>query len=147
MSIEMKIDFEKADRTWENHGLIQAPLLYRGSKIPMKAVLKYDKVVSIVGRGYRLLPNAVLGEVVRKMASIYQLEECKEHSAKIGCFNERFENNGLRGFWTLIFPERYDIDDKKLYLGIQIRNSEDGRLSFGADLLTKSILKISCLIS
>jgi hypothetical protein len=130
----MKIDFEKADRTWENHGLIQAPLLYRGSRIPMKAILKNDKVVSIVGRGYKLLPNNVVTQVAEKIASIYQLE--KSSFPRVGGINERLEKNGLRGFWTMILPDEYKIDDETLHLGIQLRNSEDGRLSFGADLFT-----------
>jgi hypothetical protein len=132
--IEMKIDFEKADRTFANYRLIQAPLLYKGSRIPMKAILKNEKVVAIVGRGYRLLPNTLVGDVARKIAAIYRLEE--SGFPRVGTFNERLEYDGLRGFWTLIFPERYGFDGENLYLGIQMRNSEDGRLSFGVDLFT-----------
>jgi hypothetical protein len=130
----MKIDFEKADRTFANYGLIQAPLLYKGSRIPMKAILKNDKVVSIVGRGYKLLPNNVVTQVAEKIASIYQLE--KSSFPRVGGIYERLEYGGLRGFWTLVLPDEYKVEDETLHLGFQLRNSEDGRLSFGADLFT-----------
>ena len=55
------LEFEKIDDTFAEYGLWQAPLKFRDQKVPFKAILKEIKgkprVISIVGRGYKLLPK------------------------------------------------------------------------------------------
>ena len=55
------LQFEKIDDAFAKYGLWQAPLKFRGQRVPFKAILKEVKgirrVISIVGRGYRLLPK------------------------------------------------------------------------------------------
>ena len=133
-SLEMRLDFEKADRRYEKYGLIQAPLLYRGQRVPMKAIIKGSRVVSIVGRGYKLLPNRLVSEIVSEIADLFHLE--KSRYPKIGGYYEVSEKENTRSFWTLTFPDEYRVGDEKIHLGLQIRNSEDGSLSFGVDLFT-----------
>ena len=133
-SLEMRLDFEKADRRYEKYGLIQAPLLYRGQRVPMKAIIKGSRVVSIVGRGYKLLPNRLVSEIVSEIADLFHLE--KSRYPKIGGCYEVSEKENTRSFWTLTFPDEYRVGDEKIHLGLQIRNSEDGSLSFGVDLFT-----------
>jgi len=133
-SLEMKLDFERADRRFESFGLVQAPLLYAGRRVPMKAIIKHGRVISIVGRGYKLLPNQLVREIVADIAETFNLE--KSNRPKIGGYFEVMEKNDTRAFWTLTFPDEYRIGDERIFLGLQIRNSEDGSLSFGVDLFT-----------
>ena len=138
------LEFEKIDDTFAKYGLWQAPLKFRDQKVPFKAILKEIKgkprVVSIVSRGYRLVPNEMVHEAVVQLSEMFNLRLMKREGhvwLKGGRVAYEFEKDGLRGYWTMVFPKKYKIEGRdKIMLGVQIRNSIDGSMGFGIDLFT-----------
>jgi len=53
----MKISLGTLDETWQQYNLFQAPLVFNDSQTDYKAIVRQDKIVSIVKEGYELLPN------------------------------------------------------------------------------------------
>jgi len=138
------LDFEKIDDKFADYGLFEAPLKFKGRSIPFKAIIKEIKeeprVISIVSRGYRLLPNAMVDVAVRQLSDMFGLQMMKRSGHEWvhgGRTVYDYDKKSFRAYWTMTFPERYKIDKGDwVQLGVQIRNSEDGSMGFGIDLFT-----------
>jgi hypothetical protein len=138
------LDFERVDDRFASYGLYEAPLKFKGQRIPFKAVIKeikeQPKVISIVSRGYKLLPNAMVDEAVRQLSDMFGLDIMKRSGHRWvhgGRTVYDYDKDSFRAYWTMTFPERYKIVSKDwVQLGVQVRNSEDGSMGFGVDLFT-----------
>jgi len=137
------LEFEKIDDTFAKYGLWQAPLKFREQKVPFKAIIKEIKgkqrVISIVGRGYKLLPNSLVHEAVVQLSEMFGLRMMKQSRYQLiygGRTVYHTDEKSHRAYWTMVFPERYKIGGDNIQLGVQIRNSEDGSMGFGVDLFT-----------
>jgi len=138
------LEFEKIDDTFAKYGLWQAPLKFREQRVPFKAIIKEIKgkprVISIVGRGYKLLPNQLVHEAVVQLSEMFGLRMMKQSRHQLiygGRTVYHTDEKSHRAYWTMVFPKRYKIDGRdKIQLGVQIRNSEDGSMGFGIDLFT-----------
>ena len=137
------LEFEKIDDTFAEYGLWQAPLKFREQKVPFKAIIKEIKgkqrVIGIVGRGYKLLPNSLINEAIVQLSEMFGLRMMKQSRYQLiygGRTVYHTDEKSHRAYWTMVFPERYKIGREKVQLGVQIRNSEDGSMGFGVDLFT-----------
>ena len=149
------LEFEKIDDTFAEYGLWQAPLKFREQKVPFKAIIKEIKgkqrVISIVGRGYKLLPNSLINEAIVQLSEMFGLRMMKQSRYQLiygGRTVYHTDEKSHRAYWTMVFPERYKIGREKVQLGVQIRNSEEGvvgiflrllgngSMGFGVDLFT-----------
>ena len=137
------LEFERIDDTFAKYGLWQAPLKFRDQKVPFKAIIKEirgkPRVISIVGRGYKLLPNSLVHEAVAQLSDMFGLRMMKQNRYQLiygGRTVYHTDEKSHRAYWTMVFPERYKIEKENIQLGVQIRNSEDGSMGFGVDLFT-----------
>jgi len=134
--------FERIDDTFADYGLWQAPLKFKGKRIPFKAILKEikgrQKVIAILGRGYKLIPNAVVDKAVCEVSDLLGLKVKRRSDAQIlgGRTVFSVDKGSHRAYWTMVFPKRYKFNRDRVQLGVQVRNSEDGSLGFGIDMFT-----------
>jgi len=136
------LEFEKIDETFASYGLWQAPLAYQGKSTPFKAILKEiggkREVIAILGRGYRLVPNGMVDEAVQQVAKVLRIDYAgvgSPRDIRQGEVVRTEDPDSFRAYWTMVFPQKYSVDGG-VYLGVQVRNSEDGSMGFGIDLFT-----------
>ncbi|MEM3951847.1 MAG: DUF932 domain-containing protein [Nitrososphaerota archaeon] len=152
--------YGRIDSTFEKYGLWSAELVYENSILPWKAVIKdvygEKKVIGFPSRLYQLLPNKLVVETAEEIAEELGLgfsEEAlyKAFGRKVSRESwSRFVEDLKRGivgvfydgryatrvYVNFVLPEPVEISGEEVLPGFQIRNSEDGSLSFGIDVLT-----------
>jgi hypothetical protein len=99
MSEKIVVEFEVEKTINHDYGYQEKLLNYAGRKTKYKAIIKDGKLVAILGRSYRLIPNEYVDEMVKK------IDECAS------CRKEEW-----RWYW---FVERGDV-------GAVVVNSVDG---------------------
>lgn len=119
---KITLEFEVVRRESHGYGLYSYYLSRDGRRMPFKAIIREDEdgrikdVVAIVGSRYEVLPNEAVLETVRK---------------HYGNLIEEVRDEGYR-IYVLIYP----LDEEKK-IGAVVRNSIDGTLTFGVDILKK----------
>jgi hypothetical protein len=110
MSERLAVDFE-VERTVKNDfGYEEKYLKYLGQRIPYKAIAKNGRILAIVKRVYRLIPNELVKHKVERMSGV-KIENVYEDDARI---------------YITVVPVGED-DEKKI--GAMVVNSVDATLS------------------
>jgi len=133
-------DVGKIDQTWEKYDIVQAYLVYNERQTPYKAILKGNKLVAIVGRGYQVLPNEIVKQVADDIASKLNAEPLRvadilarymPRGARFEWDNAYFSKDTWKVYLPYVLSEWHDIDGRdKCKIGFAFRNSIDGTLAF-----------------
>lgn len=134
-----EITFGKFDATWEQYGLTQAPILINGERTGYKAILRGNQLISIVGEGYKLIPNEEAVKIADEAAKLAGLVPFHEFTG--GWFNrlEKHviqEKDGTRIHALYAINREYDVNGDKMHLGVGVHNSIDGSTGFGCGVFT-----------
>ena len=131
---EMKIVFDvgKIDETWKEYNITEAYLKYNDKHTPYKAILKNNRLVAIVGRGYQVLPNEVVKQVADEIASRLNAEPLLEKTRlPTEWGNAYFSKDSWKVYLVYTIPEWHEIDGRdRCKIGFAFRNSIDGTLAF-----------------
>ncbi len=124
-----------------------------------------EKPIAIVSRRYRLIPNSLVLLAVRELAGRYKLELDEKHISEALTYMVSNNNHskkyrkevwntlvkkianreltvtfdgyyGSRIYINFIASEPIRWSDEVVFPGVQVRNSEDGSLGLGVDILT-----------
>jgi len=132
-----KMEFSTPDLTWQEHGLEEYPMLYNAEDSGHKAIVKNGQLVSIVRKGYKLLPNeeaVIVADQAAKMAELVPFSDFA------GPWYDPMDDHVIRdkhqvhALYTL--PGSYTVDTEEMYLGVGVHNSIDGSLGFGCGIFT-----------
>lgn len=140
-AIELPFNFKKADETWIKYGYKQVPLEIRSfdGKVwddrKSSGIFQNGLYRKICGRGYVMLPNEEVDNIVPKLIKAFGaefgLELFKTHTAY----------NGDAKYWEIRSKKEFKIpgsfrDNDKVQLGFILRNSLACNVSFGMDVFT-----------
>ena len=140
-AIDLPFNFKKVDETWIKYGLTKVPLEVRAidGKIyddRKNSGIFHNKIYrKLCGRGYVILPNEYVDEIVPKLLKAfkgeYGLELFKTHEAY----------HGDAKYWEIRSNKEFKIDgsfrdNDKVQLGFILRNSLACNVSFGIDAFT-----------
>lgn len=135
----MEISFGKLDGTWQQYSLIQAPLFFNGKDTCFKGIIRKDQIVSIVHRGYELLPNeeaVKLGDEAATMAGLVPFDEFTgEWFVRMGD-HVIYDKEYRRVHALYAANEHYEVNCEKMHVGVGVHNSIDGTLGFGCGIFT-----------
>ncbi|MEM2571026.1 MAG: DUF932 domain-containing protein [Thermoproteota archaeon] len=160
------LKYGRIDSTFEKYGLWSAELVYEDDVLPWKAVIKdvygEKKVIGFPSRQYQLLPNKLVVETAEEIAEELGLGFSEEALYK--AFGRKISREHWRNFVenlrkrvvgvfydgryatrvyvNFILPEPVEIEGEEVLPGFQLRNSEDGSLSFGIDVMT---YRVACM--
>ena len=135
----MEISFGKIDDTWQCYSLFQAPIKFNTQNMGYKAIIRKDKVVAIVRKGYELLPNeeaVKLADEAAQMAGLVPFNEftgewiirMKEHAI--------YDKRETRVHALYAANQHYEVNGEKMHLGVGVHNSIDGTMGFGCGIFT-----------
>jgi len=126
----MRIEFGKPLVEWEEYKLKEVPILYNGEESRFKAVIKDGNLVTILGIGYRLLPNEEAVRIAGEVAGELGAKPVDEAAT--------YNRHATRVYCSYILPdEKYDIVGKDIiFPGFTIQNGIDGYLAFSCSGFT-----------
>jgi len=130
----VEVALGKRDGTWGKYGIFEAPVLFGTTskyESNYKAVVKQDKLAAIVSRGYTVIPNEEVLQIIREAG-----------------FEPQRVTYGRGGnlMFAELLDERFEGEEVQVgdlvKVGVVVRNSIDGSSSFGADAFT---YRLACL--
>ena len=135
----MEISLGKIDDTWQCYDLFQAPIKFNAQNTGHKAIIRKDRVVAIVRKGYELLPNeeaVKLADEAAQMAGLVPFDEftgewiirMKDHAI--------YDKRETRVNALYAANQHYEVNGEKMHLGVGIHNSIDGTMGFGCGIFT-----------
>jgi hypothetical protein len=136
--IELMVDMDKQDTTWEKYGHITAPLVIRdrfgnmtSNQSKFKVWFQNQDFKNFLPSKYPIYPNEELDENINQIIN----NELKAHNFyvkdKIGM------HHGDTSYWTVLSNETFDVDkDDKIKLGVVVRNGIGTNVALGVDLYT-----------
>jgi len=133
------LSFGELDTTWERYDLSQGPLLFNGNHTGYKAVLRKGQIVSIVRKGYALIPNEEAVKLADEAAELAGLVPFHEFSGEwIVKMHEHviYDKNETRVHALYASNKHYDVNGEKMHIGVGIHNSIDGSMAFGCGIFT-----------
>ena len=135
----MKISLGTLDETWQQYNLFQAPLIFNDSQTDYKAIVRQDKIVSIVKEGYELLPNeeaVKIADSAAEMAGLVPFDEFRgEWYTRMGD-HKIYDKNETRVHALYASNSSYEVNGDKMHLGVGVHNSIDGTMGFGCGVFT-----------
>jgi len=134
----MGISFGEVNKRWQQYGLEQAPILFQGKETPYKAIIRNDRLVTIVGKSYYLFPNEEAVKIADEAAKLAGLEPFENIAAfgmkKQGHILLNEQETQMRAVYLL--DNRAKIDGEELNIGVNIFNSIDASSAFGCGLFS-----------
>jgi hypothetical protein len=124
--------FGEIDRSLQQFGILQAPLLCRtnGDAIETgwKAIIKDDRVVAMLGADYQVLPNQTALTVAKEVARDMGAEPFKP---KFAPSNAVFSDSGTRLYAMYLMKDSHTMaGGEKISTGFVVQNGIDGTLAF-----------------
>lgn len=140
-AIELPFNFKKADHTWKKFGYMQVPLEVRSFDAKIYDDRKNSGIFQnriyrkICGRGYVMLPNEEVDDIVPKLLKLFGVE------FGLYLYKTYTAYNGDAKYWEVRSNKEYTIpgsfrNNDKVQLGFIIRNSLACNVSFGMDAFT-----------
>jgi len=135
-----KLDYGKIDSTWNQYGLQEAYINYGKTESGWKAIIKNGKILSIVRKGYKLIPNEEalgIADKAAKDANLIPFDKLKqqEHAKDFGR-HVLLEKDGRRMHAAYAANTDYKIGTDKVFVGVTVNNSIDSSLSFSTGYFT-----------
>ncbi len=133
------ISFGEVDETWGMYGLDQAQIRFNDSDTGYKAIIHEGEVVSIVRRGYQLLPNEEAVSIADQAADLAGLVPFDEFT---GSWFVRmkdhviYDRSAHRVHALYALNKDYEVNGDKMHIGVGVHNSIDGSLGFGCGIFT-----------
>ncbi|MDD2778443.1 MAG: DUF932 domain-containing protein [Methanocellales archaeon] len=146
------------DTTWAKHGLLQYPIEFKGQSSRAKAIIRNNQdLIAIAGNGYTLLPNEEAIEMANQAAKLAGFvpffEKMKDSNWEKGRLTGHILcNNKETQMHSFYVPKEFehDLDKKssrsgheiwgvpgdKVYTGVDVVNSIDGKKSFGVSIFS-----------
>ena len=112
-------------------------MLFNAEDSGYKTIVKDGEIVSIVRKGYKLLPNeeaVIIADKAAQMAELTPFNEFKGPWYNPMDDHVIRDNHQVHALYTL--PGSYQVDQEKMYLGVGVHNSIDGSLGFGCGIFT-----------
>lgn len=137
MTVRMNVNLSTPDRTWEKYGLLEAPMDFNGSESGYKVIAKDDQLISIVRKGYKLLPNeeaVIVADEAAKLAGLVHFDEFEGPWLIKAQDHVILDKNQVHALYVIQRP--YEIEGDTMYLGVGVHNSIDGSLGFGCGIFT-----------
>jgi len=135
----MQISFGQPDETWVKYDLIQAPLLFNENQTGYKAIIRKNRMVSIVRRGYKLLPNeeaVKLADEAAEMAGLVPFHEFTGDWYVKMAEHVIYDKGQTRVHALYALNKHYEVNGEKMHLGVGVHNSIDGTMGFGCGVFT-----------
>lgn len=106
------VEFEVEKEVKKDYGYVEKYLMYRGQKIPYKAIVKNGKLLAIVSRRYQLIENERVVEICSEIAKRLGLSiSVQDYEVSVHVF----------------------LDDAEREIGVVVHNSVDGSLALKID--------------
>ena len=137
--IFLKINFGSPDLTWDRYGLAETPILFNGAKTPYKAITRENKLVTILGNGYKVLPNEEAVKIADEAAEMAGLVPFHEFSGEWFQRMEKhviYDKDQARVHALYASNKHYDVNGEKMHIGVGVHNSIDGTTAFGCGIFT-----------
>jgi hypothetical protein len=134
-----RISFGEADETWRKYDLNQMQIRFNDSDTGYKAIVHQGEMVSIVRRGYELLPNEEAVSIADQAADLAGLVPFDEFT---GDWFVRMKDHVIydraahRVHALYALNQDYDVNGDKMHIGVGVHNSIDGSLGFGCGIFT-----------
>lgn len=133
------ISFGDPDTTWSAYGLSENPVVVNGSATGYKAIIKDEDLVAFVSNRYKLLPNE---EAVKAADEAAALSDLVPFDKFQGPWITRFgmkshviqDNHRVHALYA--HPDKYEVGNEEMYLGVALHNSIDGSMGFKAGIFT-----------
>jgi len=135
----MEIIFGQPDETWAKYDLVQNPLLFNGHDTGYKMIIRKGEIVSIVRKGYGLLPNeeaVKVGDEAAEMAGLVPFNEFSGEWFVRMQDHVIYDKSGTRVHALYAANQHYDVNGEKMHVGVGVHNSIDGTLGFGCGIFT-----------
>lgn len=139
MSKLPSLSFGKLEEEWSQYKLGEALIQVDGTDTKFKALFHNDKMIAIVKKGYKLLPNEEAAKLADQGAKLAGLVPFTQFS---GPWIQRMHNHIIydcdqtRVHCLYANNEPFDVNGDKMYIGVGIHNSIDGTLGFGCGIFT-----------
>jgi len=126
----MELSFGKTDKTWSKYKLLQAPLHFDGKPTRYKTIVKNGKLVAVVGRDYKVLPNEEAVKIADAVAGELGARPFKLRYKRSNCIYNRVKT---RVYAQYLMPGSYDVAGRdRVRIGFSMANGIDGGLAFSA---------------
>jgi len=133
------IGFGAVDEMWKKFGLSQSQICFNGVDSGYKAITQEGELVSIVRRGYELLPNeeAVgIADQAAKLAGLVPFDKFTGEWFVRMSNHVIYDRSAHRVHALYALNQDYDVNGEKMHLGVGVHNSIDGTLGFGCGIFT-----------
>lgn len=133
--MKLSFDLNKIDKTWEQYSLYQVPITYQDKPTKYKAIIYHGRLVAIMGRSYKLLPNEEAIKIANQVAERVDAEKFEGNNL----YRDNLFYNKKRTVVhaTYLLKGHYEIDGRDtVRVGFSIANSIDGTLGFGCEGFT-----------
>jgi len=133
------INFDSPNNKWSEYGIREYPVVFNGNITGTKAIVKDSKLVNFIGKHYKVLPNE---EAVKISDVAAEASGFKPFSQFGGNWFNKLDNHtiydrtGFRVHSLYSSDQSYDVNGEKMYLGVGVHNSIDGKMGFGAGVFT-----------
>jgi len=133
------INFEAPTELWSQYGIREYPVVFNGIVTGTKAIVKDSKLVNFVGKHYKVLPNeeaVKISDIAAQSAGFKTFDQFGGNwFAKLNN-HTIYDRSGYRVHALYSSDQSYDVNGEKMYLGVGIHNSIDGKMGFGAGIFT-----------
>lgn len=134
-----QISFSPNISQWEQFGIRENPIAINRVATDFKAITRNNKFVAFVSEHYKVLPNEKAVEIADKAASLAGFKPFTQFS---GDWYNRMDShtildrkeNAVHSLYCK--NQSYDVNGEKMYLGVGVHNSIDGKNAFGAGVFT-----------
>lgn len=115
----------ETDPKWSEYGITEKHLSYQENKTNFKAIIKEDKLVTLVKNRYTVIPNELILEDIVPLIERFGYDQLDSPAKK---------SNGNRLMLYFVKPELHNLSNNEgIKLGLLLKNSIDGSLSLGVE--------------
>jgi len=133
----MQIAFGEPDTTWAKYGLEELPIMFAGRDTPYKAIVRNEKLVKILGRGYELFPNEEALKIADEAAKLVGLEPMAIEAPGLTVDgNVLLDKDAIRVRALYHLGRVEKIDGEEVNVALNVFNSIDGSTAFGCGIFT-----------
>jgi len=125
------------DTSWEDYGLVQESIQYKGEPTGKKMIIRHGEFLAMVSDKYYLFPHEEAIKASDQASELVGLEKFIMDTPGVenrGHVSYSEDERQMKAFYAIQGLKKIDGDDLKV--GIQIYNSLDGSRGFGAGLFT-----------
>lgn len=136
----MEISFSSQPiERWIEYGLTEHPINFNGERSKYKAIVREGKLISVVGKGYQLIPNeeaVKLADSAAEMVGLVPFHEFTgewfQRMEKHVIYDQEFKR--VHALYAINKP--YTVNGESMHIGVGIHNSIDGTTAFGCGIFT-----------